>query len=83
MFFFLNFFAEVGGQELEPPAFLPELLNTPERILSKKGLSFTFCNIAWQWESLYSIGITGKCEQIARDSSQNGLTTEVRLGEVW
>ncbi|NXE62229.1 OC90 protein, partial [Calcarius ornatus] len=38
----------VGGQELEPPAFLPELLNTPERILSKKGLSFTFCNIAWQ-----------------------------------
>uniref|UniRef100_A0A8C2T965 Otoconin-90 n=1 Tax=Coturnix japonica TaxID=93934 RepID=A0A8C2T965_COTJA len=24
----------VGGQELEPPAFLPELLNTPERILN-------------------------------------------------
>ncbi|NXX21914.1 OC90 protein, partial [Podargus strigoides] len=24
----------VGGQELEPPAFLPELLNTPERVLN-------------------------------------------------
>lgn len=67
IFFFSNLFAEVGGQELEPPAFLPELLNTPERILSKKGLSFTFCNIAWQWESK---SITGKCEQIARNSSQ-------------
>ncbi|NXP66478.1 OC90 protein, partial [Chloropsis cyanopogon] len=33
-FFFSNLFAEVGGQELEPPAFLPELLNTPERILN-------------------------------------------------
>lgn len=83
IFFFSNLFAEVGGQELEPPAFLPELLNTPERILSKKGLSFTFCNIAWQWESLYSKSITGKCEQIARNSSQNGLITEVRPGQVW
>ncbi|NWV69404.1 OC90 protein, partial [Malurus elegans] len=34
IFFFSNLFAEVGGQELEPPAFLPELLNTPERILN-------------------------------------------------
>ncbi|KAM6349570.1 otoconin-90 [Podargus strigoides] len=25
---------EPGGQELEPPAFLPELLNTPERVLN-------------------------------------------------
>lgn len=39
--FLLKFFAEVGGQELEPPGFLPELLDTPERILSKNGLSFT------------------------------------------
>ncbi|XP_050827000.1 otoconin-90 [Serinus canaria] len=28
----------VGGQELEPPAFLPELLNTPERILNNATL---------------------------------------------
>ncbi|NXM24479.1 OC90 protein, partial [Oxyruncus cristatus] len=27
-----------GGQELEPPAFLPELLNTPERILNNATL---------------------------------------------
>lgn len=46
--FFSNLFAEVGGQELEPPAFLPELLNTPERILSKNDLSFTFYDIALQ-----------------------------------
>ncbi|NXU44338.1 OC90 protein, partial [Drymodes brunneopygia] len=38
IFFFLNLFAEVGGQELEPPAFLPELLNTPERILNNATL---------------------------------------------
>ncbi|NXE89609.1 OC90 protein, partial [Menura novaehollandiae] len=34
IFSFSNLFAEVGGQELELPAFLPELLNTPERILN-------------------------------------------------
>uniref|UniRef100_A0A8C8APQ8 Phospholipase A2-like central domain-containing protein n=1 Tax=Otus sunia TaxID=257818 RepID=A0A8C8APQ8_9STRI len=34
----------VGGQELEPPAFLPELLNTPERILSNA----TFFNGVFQ-----------------------------------
>ncbi|NXB71270.1 OC90 protein, partial [Donacobius atricapilla] len=28
----------VGGQELKPPAFLPELLNTPERILNNATL---------------------------------------------
>ncbi|NWU90330.1 OC90 protein, partial [Upupa epops] len=28
----------VGGQELEPPPFLPELLNTPERILNNASL---------------------------------------------
>ncbi|NXI27855.1 OC90 protein, partial [Sterrhoptilus dennistouni] len=28
----------VGGQELKPPAFLPELLNTPERILNNDTL---------------------------------------------
>ncbi|KFQ21603.1 Otoconin-90 [Merops nubicus] len=28
----------VGGQELEPPAFLPELLNTPERFLNNATL---------------------------------------------
>ncbi|NWR31034.1 OC90 protein, partial [Tachuris rubrigastra] len=28
----------IGGQELEPPAFLPELLNTPERILNNATL---------------------------------------------
>jgi len=49
IFFFSNLFAELGGQELELPAFLPQLLDTPERILSKNGLSFTFCNVAWQW----------------------------------
>ncbi|NWV22289.1 OC90 protein, partial [Origma solitaria] len=38
MFFFSNLFAEVGGQELELPAFLPELLNTPERILNNATL---------------------------------------------
>ncbi|KAF1667944.1 Otoconin-90, partial [Aptenodytes patagonicus] len=43
-FFFSNLFAEVGGQELEPPAFLPELLNTPERILSNA----TFFNGVFQ-----------------------------------
>lgn len=48
-FFFSNLFAEVGGQELEPPIFLPELLNTPERILSKNVLSFIFYSIALQW----------------------------------
>ncbi|NWY97939.1 OC90 protein, partial [Loxia curvirostra] len=37
-FFFSNLFVEVGGQELEPPAFLPELLNTPERILNNATL---------------------------------------------
>ncbi|NWZ22843.1 OC90 protein, partial [Asarcornis scutulata] len=37
-FFFSNLFAEVGGQELEPPIFLPELLNTPERILNNATL---------------------------------------------
>ncbi|XP_064496538.1 otoconin-90, partial [Pseudopipra pipra] len=31
-------FAEIGGQDLEPPAFLPELLNTPERILNNATL---------------------------------------------
>lgn len=39
--FLLKLFAEIGGQELEPPGFLPELLDTPERNLSKNGLSFT------------------------------------------
>ncbi|KAF1551686.1 Otoconin-90, partial [Eudyptes schlegeli] len=43
-FFFSNLFAEVGGQELEPPAFLPELLKTPERILSNA----TFFNGVFQ-----------------------------------
>ncbi|NXY27307.1 OC90 protein, partial [Pomatorhinus ruficollis] len=38
IFFFSNLFAEVGGQELKPPAFLPELLNTPERILNNDTL---------------------------------------------
>ncbi|NXH86815.1 OC90 protein, partial [Edolisoma coerulescens] len=38
IFFFSNLFAEVGGQELELPAFLPELLNTPERILNNATL---------------------------------------------
>ncbi|NXX37963.1 OC90 protein, partial [Tricholaema leucomelas] len=38
IFFFLNSFAEVGGQKLEPPAFLPELLDTPERILNNATL---------------------------------------------
>ncbi|NXX57929.1 OC90 protein, partial [Scopus umbretta] len=43
--FLLNFFfAEVGGQELEPPASLPELLNTPERILNNA----TFFNGVFQ-----------------------------------
>ncbi|NWR62221.1 OC90 protein, partial [Bucorvus abyssinicus] len=43
--FFSNLFAEVGGQELlEPPAFLPELLNTPERILNNA----TFFNGVFQ-----------------------------------
>lgn len=45
---------------LEPPAFLPELLNTPERILSKNGLRFTHYNIAWQRESLTLQSIAGK-----------------------
>ncbi|NXU87898.1 OC90 protein, partial [Xiphorhynchus elegans] len=36
--FFSNLFAEVGGQELKPPAFLPELLSTPERILNNATL---------------------------------------------
>uniref|UniRef100_A0A8C5TY64 Phospholipase A2-like central domain-containing protein n=1 Tax=Malurus cyaneus samueli TaxID=2593467 RepID=A0A8C5TY64_9PASS len=31
---YCDFSGFVGGQELEPPAFLPELLNTPERILN-------------------------------------------------
>ncbi|NWS52010.1 OC90 protein, partial [Chunga burmeisteri] len=44
IFFFSNLFAEVGGQELEPPAFLPELLNTPERILNNA----TFFNGVFQ-----------------------------------
>ncbi|KGL75762.1 Otoconin-90, partial [Tinamus guttatus] len=35
---------EVGGHELEPPAFLPELLNTPERLLNNA----TFFNGAFQ-----------------------------------
>ncbi|NXG27013.1 OC90 protein, partial [Dromaius novaehollandiae] len=43
-FFFSYLFAEVGGQELEPPAFLPELLNTPERILNNA----TFFNGVFQ-----------------------------------
>ncbi|NXG62159.1 OC90 protein, partial [Hemiprocne comata] len=43
-FFFSNPFAEVGGQELEPPAFLPELLDTPERILNNA----TFFNGVFQ-----------------------------------
>ncbi|NXX86090.1 OC90 protein, partial [Urocolius indicus] len=42
--FFSNLFAEVGGQELESPAFLPELLNTPERILNNA----TFFNGVFQ-----------------------------------
>ncbi|NWI21031.1 OC90 protein, partial [Crypturellus soui] len=37
-------FAEAGGHELEPPAFLPELLNTPERLLNNA----TFFNGAFQ-----------------------------------
>ncbi|KFP76250.1 Otoconin-90, partial [Apaloderma vittatum] len=37
-------FYEVGGQELKPPAFLPELLNTPERVLSNA----TFFNGVFQ-----------------------------------
>ncbi|NXV10774.1 OC90 protein, partial [Cepphus grylle] len=44
IFFFSNFFAEVGGQELEPPAFLTELLDTPERILNNA----TFFNGVFQ-----------------------------------
>ncbi|NXS52221.1 OC90 protein, partial [Brachypteracias leptosomus] len=44
IFFFSNLFAEVGGQELEPPAFLPELLDTPERILNNA----TFLNGVFQ-----------------------------------
>ncbi|NXV34383.1 OC90 protein, partial [Rissa tridactyla] len=44
IFFFSNLFAEVGGQELEPPAFLPELLDTPERILNNA----TFFNGVFQ-----------------------------------
>ncbi|NXJ93610.1 OC90 protein, partial [Corythaixoides concolor] len=43
-FFFSNLFAEVGGQELEPPAFLPEFLDTPERILNNA----TFFNGVFQ-----------------------------------
>ncbi|KAM8811093.1 otoconin-90 [Eudromia elegans] len=35
---------KVGGHELEPPAFLPELLNTPERLLNNA----TFFNGAFQ-----------------------------------
>uniref|UniRef100_H0ZQM1 Otoconin 90 n=1 Tax=Taeniopygia guttata TaxID=59729 RepID=H0ZQM1_TAEGU len=35
---FVCLFLFVGGQELEPPAFLPELLNTPERILNNATL---------------------------------------------
>uniref|UniRef100_A0A8C9G0V7 Phospholipase A2-like central domain-containing protein n=2 Tax=Pavo cristatus TaxID=9049 RepID=A0A8C9G0V7_PAVCR len=35
----------VGGQELEPPAFLPELLNTPERILNATFFSGVFQNV--------------------------------------
>ncbi|NXW20360.1 OC90 protein, partial [Circaetus pectoralis] len=42
--FLLKLFAEVGGQELEPPAFLPELLDTPERILNNA----TFFNGVFQ-----------------------------------
>ncbi|NXW71144.1 OC90 protein, partial [Hirundo rustica] len=38
IFIFSNLFAEVGGQELKAPAFLPELLNTPERILNNATL---------------------------------------------
>ncbi|NWQ65868.1 OC90 protein, partial [Neopipo cinnamomea] len=37
-FFFSKLFAEIGGQELEPPAFLPELLNMPERLLNNATL---------------------------------------------
>ncbi|NXN10977.1 OC90 protein, partial [Indicator maculatus] len=44
LFFFLNLLAEVGGQKLEPPAFLPELLDTPERILNNA----TFFNGVFQ-----------------------------------
>ncbi|NXV42838.1 OC90 protein, partial [Uria aalge] len=44
IFFFSNLFAEVGGQELELPAFLPELLDTPERILNNA----TFFNGVFQ-----------------------------------
>ncbi|NXW95017.1 OC90 protein, partial [Alopecoenas beccarii] len=44
IFFFSNLFAEVGGQELKPPAFLPELLDTPERILNNA----TFFNGVFQ-----------------------------------
>ncbi|NXL84286.1 OC90 protein, partial [Alectura lathami] len=43
-FFFSNYLAELGGQELEPPAFLPELLNTRERILNNA----TFFNGVFQ-----------------------------------
>uniref|UniRef100_A0A8C6ZAV2 Otoconin 90 n=1 Tax=Nothoprocta perdicaria TaxID=30464 RepID=A0A8C6ZAV2_NOTPE len=37
-------YSEVGGHELEPPAFLPELLNTPEGLLNNA----TFFNGAFQ-----------------------------------
>ncbi|NWX89870.1 OC90 protein, partial [Nothoprocta pentlandii] len=43
-FLFSYLFAEVGGHELEPPAFLPELLNTPEGLLNNA----TFFNGAFQ-----------------------------------
>ncbi|NXY90564.1 OC90 protein, partial [Alcedo cyanopectus] len=44
VFFSSNLFAQVGGQELDPPGFLPELLNTPERILNND----TFLNGVFQ-----------------------------------
>uniref|UniRef100_A0A8C9MXM9 Otoconin 90 n=1 Tax=Serinus canaria TaxID=9135 RepID=A0A8C9MXM9_SERCA len=34
----MSMVVDSGGQELEPPAFLPELLNTPERILNNATL---------------------------------------------
>ncbi|NXD67543.1 OC90 protein, partial [Eolophus roseicapillus] len=44
IFFFSNVFAEAGGQGLQKPAFLPELLDTPETILNNA----TFFNGVFQ-----------------------------------
>ncbi|NWJ10898.1 OC90 protein, partial [Crypturellus undulatus] len=38
-------FTEAGGHELEPPAFLPELLNAPERLLNNAFFNGAFQNV--------------------------------------